>query len=279
MAQPPPKPSAGLASYRIAEVHRLRGDFENAEQAYRAASKGNQSVQPGLALLRLAQGRVGDARSAIRDALDETSEPAKRARLLDAQVQISLAASDIGAAQMAAEELVEIARHHGMPFLVALAEAAMGSVLLAKNEYRAALAKLRSSWQSFCDMDLPYEAAKVRVQMALASRGTGNLDAADLELAAAREVFARLGANPDLARVEALLRQKAAEGVENLTGREVEVLRLVASGMTNRGIAGKLKISEKTVARHVSNIFVKLDVSSRAAATAYAYKHELVKST
>src|SRR5262249_8179052 len=155
---------------------------------------------------------------------------------------------------------LQIAKRYEAPLLQALSARAIGSVLLAKHEAEAALSQLRRGWNLFNELDAPYEAARTRVLAGLACRELKDEDAATSELSAARIVFQRLGALPDLAHVESLLRKKAAASDGTLTERELEVLRLIASGMTNRGIAGKLKISEKTVARHVSNIFVKLDL-------------------
>jgi len=279
LSHPVPKPSVGTALYRMAELHRLRGEFEQAEQAYRQASQWNHPVQPGLALLRLGQGRIDVAHSAIRDALEAVKEPGKRARVLEAYIEIALAAEDKDSAKTASEELSEIAGRHAAAFLRAMASGAAGAVLMAHGDPRAALAELRKAWSIWCDLDVPYEAARVRLRMALACRELGNADAADLELSGAREVFDRLGAAPDLARIAKSFTKTKAGSIETLTSREVQVLRLVASGMTNRAIAAKLVISEKTVARHMSNIFMKLDLSSRAAATAYAYEHGLIGPT
>lgn len=121
---------------------------------------------------------------------------------------------------------------------------------------------------------MPYEEARARLQVGLACRALGDTDAADLEIGAARTTFERLAARPDLARLDRL----TAEGRPDagvLTAREREVLRLVATGRTNRDIASVLVISEHTVGRHLQNIFAKLGLSSRAAATAYAYEHDL----
>jgi DNA-binding NarL/FixJ family response regulator len=133
--------------------------------------------------------------------------------------------------------------------------------------------QLRQAWTSWHEIDAPYETARTRVLIALACRRLGDDETGTMELAAARRTFARLGATPDVARVDALLDPPRAPG--GLTAREVEVLVLVAKGDTNRAIAAELVISEKTVARHLSNIFTKVGVSSRAAATAYAYEHHL----
>jgi len=266
---------AGAAPYRIAELHRLRGEFDHAEKAYQQAAVCGLS-QPGCALLRLTQGDVDTANAAIRRELAEVRRLDHRVRVLDAYVEIVLTTKDVEAARSAADELLQIAKRYEAPLLQALSARAIGSVLLAKHEAEAALSQLRRGWNLFNELDAPYEAARTRVLAGLACRELKDEDAATSELSAARIVFQRLGALPDLAHVESLLRKKAAASDGTLTERELEVLRLIASGMTNRGIAGKLKISEKTVARHVSNIFVKLDLSSRAAATAYAFQHRLV---
>jgi DNA-binding NarL/FixJ family response regulator len=276
LSRPTLKPAVGAAYYRMAELHRLRGHFGAAEEAYRQSSRWERTPQPGLAQLRLVQGQVDTASAAIRRAADEVQEIGKRARVLDAYVEIALAAQDVSAARLAADELREIALRLGAPFLQASSAYALGAVLLAEGNVREALGTLRQSWNGWCELEAPYEAARVRTLIALACRNQCDEDAASLELAAAREAFQRLGAVPDLARVDALSNKKASADAGPLTGREVEVLRLVASGMTNREISNKLFISEKTVARHISNIFTKLDLSSRAAATAYAYQHRLV---
>jgi DNA-binding NarL/FixJ family response regulator len=149
-------------------------------------------------------------------------------------------------------------------------------VLLGEGDARAALQALRRAWTAWQDLDAPYEAARVRVLIGLACRQLGDQDSAEMELDAARWVFRQLEAAPDLARVEALTRKPAAPAAGGLTARELQVLRLVAAGQTNRSIAADLFLSERTVERHMSNILTKLGVSSRAAATAYAYQHQLI---
>lgn len=274
LSQPTPKPALGAAYYQVAEVHRLRGEFSEAEEAYRLASRWEKTPQPGFALLRLAQGQVDAACAAIRHVADQVRDPAARPRLLDAYVEIMLAAEEVVAARAASEELAEIETHLRAPLLGALSARATGAVLFVEHNSKEALLWLRQALTAWLELEAPYEVARLRVWIARACRAQGNADLADLELEAARTVFEQLGAAPDLARVHALLGQTAeAEGP--LTGREVQVLRLVASGMTNREMADRLGISEKTVARHLSNIFTKLDLSSRAAATAYAYQNGL----
>lgn len=272
----PDQPAAGAAFYQRAELHRLRGELGDAEEAYRQASRYGRNPQPGLAQLRLAQGQIDAAAAAIRRATDEAKNHPARSRLLPPHVEIMLAAKDVHAAHAAADQLAEIAGDFDAPLLHAAAAHARGAVLLAEGDARAALPLLRQAWTTWQEIEVPYEAARVRILMGLACRALGDQDAAEMELDAARWVFQQLGAAPDLARVEALSRTTAPNTAGGLSAREVQVLRLVATGKTNRAIAAELFISERTVERHVSNIFIKLDVSSRAAATAYAYEHQLV---
>ena len=275
LSTPQGQPALGMAIYQQAELHRLRGQFPEAEEAYREASQWGPP-QPGLALLRLAQGRVDAAAAAIRTALDGAQDRLARAKVLVAYVEVVLAADDVSAARTAAWELSEIAADLGMPLLQAVAAHATGAVLLAEGDPRAALATLRRAWTAWRELQAPYEAARARVLMGLACRALGDTDTAELELDAACRVFRQLGAAPEIARVEAESRMAAPSAAGGLTAREVQVLRLVAAGKGNRAIAADLVISEHTVARHVQNIFAKLDVSSRSAATAFAFEHGLL---
>ena len=265
--------AVGSAFYQMAELHRLLGDFEAAEENYRRANEFGRQPQPGLAQLRLTQGRVETAETAIRVVLDETQDRLTRSRLLAAHVDIMLAASDLDPARAAAKELGGIAEESDAPLLDAMAARAEGAVLLAGGDAPAAMTILRRAYSAWRELGAPYEVARVRVLLGLACRALGDEDSAEMELDAARRAFSQLGAAPDLALIEELAATGAIAG--GLTGREVEVLAQVATGKTNRDIAAELVISEKTVARHLSNIFTKLGVSSRAAATAYAYKHDL----
>jgi DNA-binding CsgD family transcriptional regulator len=275
-SQRPGRSAAGAAFYRRGELHRLSGAFAEAEECYRQASRCGREPQPGLALLRLAQGQVDAAQAAIRRVVDEAETFIARSRLLPAHVEIMLAAGDVDAAVAAADELAGMADELDAPLLRARATHAQGAVLVASGNPRAALAALRRAWSAWQELEAPHEAASTRALIGLACRGLGDEDGAAMELDAARWAFQELGAMRDVARMDALSRPTPAKDTGGLTARELEVLRLVAAGKTNRTIAADLFLSEKTVARHVSNIFVKLGVSSRAAATAYAYEHDLV---
>ncbi|MEV3988652.1 helix-turn-helix transcriptional regulator [Streptomyces sp. NPDC049837] len=277
MDTPAGDPAAGMAHYQRAELLRLRGAFGRAEEAYREADRWGHPPQPGLALLRLAQGRTDEALAAVRRVAAETEhDPVRRSRVLAAYAEIALAAGDTDAARDAARALSGAADDLAAPYLRAVAAGARGAVLLAGGDPEGAGEALRGAWAAWQELEVPYEMARVRVLMAQAYRALGDDDSAEMELDAARAVFERLGAAPQIARVDRLSRRAAAHRLPGgLTPREAEVLKLVAAGATNREIAAALVISEKTVARHLNNMFRKLDVGSRAAATAYAYEHDL----
>jgi DNA-binding CsgD family transcriptional regulator len=287
LSQPPGQPAIGAALYQMAELHRLRGDLPRAEDTYRQANQYGRLPQPGLALLRLAQAQVPAAVSAIRSVLDSTTERVLRARLLPAYVEIMLAAGDASAARVAADELSAAAADIGAPVLRGAAAYATAAVLVSEGDGSGALAAARRAQAAWHELGAPYEVARARVLVARASRQSGDEDTAQLELDAARAAFRHLDARPDLALVEALAAAAVTPAEPGgpvdpagnggpLTAREVQVLRLVAAGKSNRLIAADLVLSEKTVACHVSNILAKLGVRSRSGATAYAYQHELV---
>jgi DNA-binding CsgD family transcriptional regulator len=276
LAGPPVQPAVGAAYYQRAELERLRGALADAEESYRRAGAHGRDPQPGLALLRLAQGQAAAAASSIRRVLEESADPVTRSCLLPAAVEILLGAGDRSAARAAANELLQIAEPFDAPLLLARASYALGSVLVAEGDHRAALTHLRHAFATLHALDAPYEAAVARVLIGSACDALGDRDGADVEWKAARDTFEQLGAAPDLARLARLTsREPALPG--GLTARELDILRLVATGRTNRAIGDELVISEKTVARHVANIFNKLGVSSRSAATAFAYDHGLVQ--
>jgi DNA-binding CsgD family transcriptional regulator len=260
------------AYYQRGEVQRLRGEFELAEESFSIASESGFEPQPGLALLRLAEGKAQQARTSIRRSLTE-ADPATRRHLLPAAVEIELACDDVAAARRNVDELVAMNNAVLMPMLNAVCGYAEGAVLLGEGDPDAASRRLRLARRVWQELDAPYEVARCRVLIARAHQAQGDADSAAAELEAARDVFLELGAQPALAHVERMSRSHTAGP---LTARETEVLRLVSAGHTNRVIARELFLSEKTVARHISNIFVKLGLSSRSAATAYAYEHGLV---
>jgi len=273
---PPPRPAAGRACYQRGELHRLRGEFDKAEASYRQAAELGRKPQPGLALLRLARGDTEAALGSIRRAVDEARAPVVRSRVLGAFVEILLAANDTQPARSAAEELEAIAQSLDAPFLRAAAAHSAGAVDLAEGKAERALVALHNARDIWRDIEAPYDEARTRVLIALASRALGDEDTAALEFDAARAMFERLGASNDVARLEESARRESSRAPTRLTARELEVLGLVATGKTNRAIADGLGLSEKTVARHVANIFTKLGLTSRAAATAYAYRNRLV---
>lgn len=263
------------ARYRQGELHRVLGEYRAAEAAYRDAGRRGWQPQPGLALLRLAQGHVDAAVTAISRTLDETTEPLERARLLPACVEVMLAARDREQARDVSAQLGRIAEQYGPGVLGALSAHAAGAVALADDDPQTALIHLRSASQVWRQIEAPYELARTRVHAGLACRALGDDDAAEMELEAARDTFVQLGAAPDVARVDVFARPTTPHVSHGLTARELEVLRLVATGRSNKAIAAELVLSDRTVDRHVSNILAKLGVPSRAAATAYAYQHEL----
>jgi DNA-binding NarL/FixJ family response regulator len=266
----------GHAAYRQGEVHRLQGEFGAAETAYSEASRIGREPQPGLALLRLAQGNEGVAAAAIRRTLSETIMPLKRAALLPAFVEIMLASAEVEHARSACRELDEIAASQESDALAAMSAHARGAVALVEGDAETALGALRDAWRAWEELEAPYEAARTRVLVALACRALGDDDTAALELEAARDVLAQLGAQSELARIDLLTDHGTSDVRHGLTERELEVLRLVAAGKSNHAIAVDLHLSDHTVRRHLQNIFRKLDVSSRAAATAFAFRNDLI---
>jgi DNA-binding CsgD family transcriptional regulator len=268
--------AAAAALYQQAEVHRLMGELAAAEEAYRGASQLGLEPQPGLALLRLVQGRSDAAATAIRRIASVTVDRLKRMSLLPAYIEIMLAAGDVKDARNACRELEDIARSLDTGVPDAIAAQARGAVDLGEGGAQAALGSLRRAFEVWQRIQVPYAAARVRVLIGLACRGLGDEDGADLEFDAARSVFQRLGAAPDLARIDALTKGDASGNAHRLTPREVQVLRLVAAGKTNAAVAAELFLSRRTVERHLSNIFTKLDLSTRTAAAAWAYEHGLI---
>lgn len=275
LAASPERDATAAACYQEGEIARLRGDAEAAERHYREASEWGWEPQPGLALLRLAQGRTEEAAAAIRRVVGSSGDPLLRSRLLPAYTEIAIAVGAFDEARQAAEELGHTAEHFATEILGAMAKQARGLVLLAEGEALAAAPLLRQAFAVWQRVGAPYLVAKLRVQLGNACRAVGDEESARLEWDSAQRAFEELGAGPDLAALAAL-RAPARQPAGGLTRRELEILRQLVTGKTNRSIAEELQLSSKTVDRHVSNIFDKLGVSSRAAATALAYQRNLL---
>jgi ATP/maltotriose-dependent transcriptional regulator MalT len=264
--------AVGDVLYERGEVLRLQGEAESAGVAYDAAGGHGHDSQPGLALLWLSQGRTDAALAAVRRMLDEVPDPVHRSRMLSAAVEVLIAGGDLDAATAAADELDQIAAGFGSVALSAAAAYAKGSVALARPDPADALPHLRQAWRIWLDLGGRYQAAWARARIGQAFRAMGDEDSARAELVVSGRTFEELGATPAQSAVERMLGGGRPDG---LTARELEVLRLVAAGRTNPQIAAELFLSEKTVARHLSNIFGKTNVTSRTAAAAYAFQHQL----
>jgi DNA-binding CsgD family transcriptional regulator len=274
LAEGPGVQVAGHACYELGEVHRLLGEDEAAELAYRRATSLGASVQPGLALLRFAQGHTATAAQGLRRALAEAARAPERGRLLPALVTVSLADGAPDEAERALAELEQLARSMGSSALDAECARAQGEVALAGGRPEAALPGLRRSADAWRQLGAPHETARTCVLIAQACRALGDEEGARLELESAQESFARLGARRDLHAVDALLDTSSPS--HGLTARELQVLQLVAAGKTNPAIASELFLSERTVHRHVSSIFDKLGVRSRTEAATYAVEHQIL---
>jgi DNA-binding CsgD family transcriptional regulator len=247
------------------DLYRLTGDFSAAEDAYARANDLGCQPQPGLTLLRSQQGKHDAAAATARRLLAETEDPQGRARVLEACVQALLAVGDADAARTAAEQLADVADEFGSDFLQACADRAAGSVALADDRPRDALSPLRRAQKNWDDLGAPYESARTRELLAAACHAVGDDEGAALEMAAVNSADAALG-----------MTVRVNTRRDGLTARELEVITLVAAGMSNRAIARELFISEKTVASHLNHVFTKLGLESRAALTAYAYENRLV---
>jgi DNA-binding CsgD family transcriptional regulator/tetratricopeptide (TPR) repeat protein len=270
------RPAAGAAFYRLAEIHRLRGEFDKAEAAYTCANERGRKPHPGISLLRMAQGQIDAAAASIRSVLLDTRTQAARARMLTAAVDILLAADDLENARAAATELSTIARAIGASLLSAASAQATGAVLLAEGDVESAATWLCQAFDSWRELGMPYEEAQTCLLVAAVCERRGDQEGRRLELDAARRLFNQLKAEPCVPGTVEQSEHATHPRVGSLSDRETQVLRLLAAGKTNRAIAEELFISERTVARHVSNIFDKLGVSSRSAATAWAYQRHLV---
>ena len=265
------RPMAGAAFYRVGEIHRVRRDHAKAEAAYSQANERGRKPQPGLALLRLAQRDVEAATASIRGVLLENQIPSVRARVLVAAVEILIGAGDVEGARAASDELSRIAAGIGAPLLENTSAYAAGAVRLAANELADASTSLQRARDGWRALSMPYEEAQACLLLAKISEARGDQVGRDLELDAARRLFIQLDLETSTTRSGS-----TTSGRTTLSPRESEVLRLLATGQTNREIGKGLSISEKTVARHVSNIFDKLGVSSRAGAVSLAHQQHLL---
>jgi ATP/maltotriose-dependent transcriptional regulator MalT len=240
------------------------------------ANERGRKPQPGLSLLRLAQGEIDAAAASIRSVLLDTRTQAARARMLAAAVEILLAAGDLENARATATELSTIGSAIGASLLNAASAQATGAVLLAEGDVEGAATLLCRASEIWRDLEMPYEEAHTCLLMARVCERRGDQEGRRLDVEAARRLFKQLNAECCLARIGEQPKRPTSDAVGSLSEREAQVLRLIASGKTNRAIAEELFISDKTVARHVSNIFDKLGVSSRSAATAWAYQRNLI---
>jgi DNA-binding NarL/FixJ family response regulator len=268
--------AASAAWYEIGEIRRRVGDMAGAEEAFARAHELGADPQPGLALVRLMQGRLDAAAAGLRTSLaNDGGSRLTRTRLLAAQVQVALARRDVSTARAANAELHALASGFGSSFLRAHADMAAGQISLADNDPAQAVDRLQHAWRAWNTLRLPYETALTRALLAEAARAVGDEERAQLELQAAQNALRQLGATAEVHGIaEAIVGRRQLPG--GLSRREVQVLRLVAAGKTNREIGAELVISEHTVARHLSNIFTKLDLPSRAAATAFAVENGLL---
>jgi len=267
---------AGTAYYRLGEIHRLQGDFAQAENDYRAASKFGFDPQPGRALMHLHQGRHKLASSGIGRALATTQVPQNRIGLLQAQTEIMVATGEFELAREAVNELALHSKTYRTDAVRAVAAQAKGLFDLSAGNPSAAYFELRKAADVWQQLGASYNNARVQVLLGRTCQALGDMGGAELELTAALDVFIALGATADQAVARNALSPKLATGTDQLTTRQIEILRYIARGDTNRKIADELGLSERTIDRHVSNILMRLDVPTRSAATAYAYTQKLL---
>jgi len=276
LSKPKGEPASGAAFYQLGELYRLKGDFIKAEEAYNQASRWGRKPQPGLALLRLVQGQLDNAEMAITHARKEAKQLRIRSRVLPAYIEIMLRINKVKRAREAVNELIRIANDLDAPLIHAIAAQSEGSVLLAEGQTDLAVDRLQHAISIWESLEARHENARTHLLLGNAYRKTGDEDTAKMEYEAAAWTFRQLEATPEFNRVKTLISGNSTTQRLGLTPRELQVLRLIADGKANKEIAKELFISERTVERHVSNIFDKLDVSSRTAATAYAFKQQLI---
>ena len=265
--------AAGLAFAEKGELLRIRGEYEAAEAAFKKAVELGHDPQPAHALLALALGRTDAAVAAVHRVLGEPRDPIHRAQLLPGAIDVILAAGDVTSARPLVAELEAVGDAFDSKSIKAMSGYAAGALALAEDRPEDALNALRPTQQRWRELDWPYESARTQVLVGRSLSELGDEDSATVELRAAARTFAALGATPAAREVDRLTAPSSLPG--GLTAREAEVLRLVAAGKSNPEIAAALFLSTKTVARHLSNIFIKLNVPSRTAAAAYAFDHGL----
>lgn len=276
LSTPPGEPAAGEANYQLAEIFRLKGDFQQAELRYMEAHRWGRKPQPGLALLRLMQNEEDKALENIKTSLDEAKTPLQRIKILPAYIAIMLAHEKIKETHLAVDELKVAADKYDAIYLQAITAYCQGSLLLKENDPNGACKFLQKSLNLYNQLVAPYEIASVRLSLGIAYRDKGDNDSAGMEFTAAKWIFEELEAIPDLKKVEAFIEEKKGIDRHGITLREHQVLQLVSEGLTNKTIGVKLYISERTVERHLSNIFNKLQVNSRTEAVTFAYKHHML---
>jgi ATP/maltotriose-dependent transcriptional regulator MalT len=279
--------AAGPAHYRVGELARLRGDLTEAERAFGRAAACGHEVQPGLARVRVAQGRPTEALAGLDRALAEQRDPRALPELLCARVEVCLAGGDVAQARVTLDRMASLVPAGAPPFLRAMCDLAHGAVLGAEGRWEESLPRLRRAWSTWTELGARYDAALAQLALGRACDGMGDTDAAAMETAAATRTLGELGATvpptPPMPPMPGMCTPSPSQPVPEalaprrpddcpLSPRELDVLRVLATGATNRAIASSLVLSEKTVARHVSNIFAKLGVSSRSAATARAFE-------
>jgi DNA-binding NarL/FixJ family response regulator len=262
--------AVGLALYELGEVRRMRGDLPGAATAYAQAHEHGKEPQPGLALVWVAEGKPSAALQALAACEARTNDPLAKTRLWEALVQAAVAAGDLAAARAAAGALDETAATYASPGLLAAAAQSRGLLCLAAGDAAAAVEALRSACRQWQDLEAPYRVAQTRLALAEALEHSGDEHGAALERDAAATALARLGAVPPMPAGRPVVLP------DGITRREAEVLALVARGLTNREVADALVLSERTVARHLANLYTKIGVTTRTAATTYAHRHGLI---
>lgn len=270
----------GQVAYERGEVLRTLGDLDAAEASFRLAGEHGFDPQPGLALLWVDRGELGAAAGAAGRLLAEVQAPLDRVRILPGLIRVLLACGEVDAARSCARELDVLAVEFAFDAVRAAAASAAAAVEIADGDPTGALPYARKARALWTRLEDPYAAGLAQADIGRALLALGDESSARVEVEAARAALAGLGATPAAEAIVRLLEPTppaaAAGHPGGLSEREAQVLRLVAVGRSNQQIAGTLVISERTVARHLSNIFTKLGVGSRTAAAAYAYEHGLV---